>query len=170
MVATRNTDRGTVVRSTEVFPRRASARTSPASSSQAATGASTGSPEAITQLSTGKPSNVRAHSRTSRVASAIARLVDNLPLETDSNRPLARLRRRLRAARLPPARLLRARLALLRPMDPDRPSTVRTRLLGLHRLADDDPGQCGGQGYSGPTTCAQGTCKVSNQWYSQCLP
>ncbi|KAG8823585.1 hypothetical protein FRC19_003497, partial [Serendipita sp. 401] len=31
-------------------------------------------------------------------------------------------------------------------------------------------GQCGGQGWTGPTTCAQGTCKVSNQWYSQCLP
>ncbi|CAE6446976.1 unnamed protein product, partial [Rhizoctonia solani] len=31
-------------------------------------------------------------------------------------------------------------------------------------------GQCGGQGWTGPTTCASGTCKVSNQWYSQCLP
>ncbi|KAJ3055554.1 hypothetical protein HK097_010162 [Rhizophlyctis rosea] len=31
-------------------------------------------------------------------------------------------------------------------------------------------GQCGGQGWTGPTTCAQGTCRVSNQWYSQCLP
>jgi len=31
-------------------------------------------------------------------------------------------------------------------------------------------GQCGGTGWSGPTTCASGTCKVSNQWYSQCLP
>ncbi|KAH8816364.1 putative endo-beta-1,4-glucanase D [Xylogone sp. PMI_703] len=31
-------------------------------------------------------------------------------------------------------------------------------------------GQCGGQGWTGPTTCAQGTCKVSNQYYSQCLP
>ncbi|PVF92427.1 family 61 glycosyl hydrolase [Serendipita vermifera] len=31
-------------------------------------------------------------------------------------------------------------------------------------------GQCGGQGWSGPTTCVSGTCKVSNQWYSQCLP
>ncbi|KAK4183642.1 family 61 putative glycoside hydrolase [Podospora australis] len=31
-------------------------------------------------------------------------------------------------------------------------------------------GQCGGQGYTGPTTCAQGKCTVSNQWYSQCLP
>ncbi|KAF8694341.1 glycoside hydrolase family 7, partial [Rhizoctonia solani] len=31
-------------------------------------------------------------------------------------------------------------------------------------------GQCGGEGWTGPTTCASGTCKVSNQWYSQCLP
>ncbi|KAJ3045013.1 hypothetical protein HDV00_012433 [Rhizophlyctis rosea] len=31
-------------------------------------------------------------------------------------------------------------------------------------------GQCGGQGYTGPVTCASGsTCKVSNQYYSQCL-
>jgi hypothetical protein len=27
----------------------------------------------------------------------------------------------------------------------------------------------GGQGWTGPTTCAAGTCKYSNQWYSQCL-
>ncbi|KAJ3037940.1 hypothetical protein HDV00_001219 [Rhizophlyctis rosea] len=31
-------------------------------------------------------------------------------------------------------------------------------------------GQCGGQGYSGATCCQSGsTCKVSNQYYSQCL-
>lgn len=31
-------------------------------------------------------------------------------------------------------------------------------------------GQCGGQGYTGPTTCASGsTCKKQNEWYSQCL-
>jgi cellulose 1,4-beta-cellobiosidase len=30
-------------------------------------------------------------------------------------------------------------------------------------------GQCGGQGWNGPTTCAQGTCKYSNPWYSQCF-
>jgi len=31
-------------------------------------------------------------------------------------------------------------------------------------------GQCGGQGYTGCSTCASGsTCKFSNQWYSQCL-
>ncbi|CAE6443074.1 unnamed protein product [Rhizoctonia solani] len=31
-------------------------------------------------------------------------------------------------------------------------------------------GQCGGIGYTGPTTCASGTCKVTNEYYSQCLP
>ncbi|KAL2194215.1 carbohydrate esterase family 5 protein [Corynascus similis CBS 632.67] len=30
-------------------------------------------------------------------------------------------------------------------------------------------GQCGGQGWNGPTCCSQGTCKAANQWYSQCL-
>ncbi|KAF6833678.1 endoglucanase 3 precursor [Colletotrichum plurivorum] len=31
--------------------------------------------------------------------------------------------------------------------------------------------QCGGQGWSGATSCVAGyTCTVSNQWYSQCLP
>jgi acetylxylan esterase len=29
-------------------------------------------------------------------------------------------------------------------------------------------GQCGGQGYTGPKCCAQGTCKFTNDWYSQC--
>ncbi|KAG8730577.1 hypothetical protein FRC11_006387 [Ceratobasidium sp. 423] len=31
-------------------------------------------------------------------------------------------------------------------------------------------GQCGGSGYTGPTTCASGTCTYNNEWYSQCLP
>ncbi|PPR05310.1 hypothetical protein CVT26_011569 [Gymnopilus dilepis] len=32
-------------------------------------------------------------------------------------------------------------------------------------------GQCGGQGWTGPTTCAAGsTCTFSNPYYSQCLP
>ncbi|KAK6535817.1 hypothetical protein TWF281_000067 [Arthrobotrys megalospora] len=30
-------------------------------------------------------------------------------------------------------------------------------------------GQCGGDGFTGPKCCSQGTCKFSNQWYSQCL-
>ncbi|KAF8887099.1 cellobiohydrolase I-I [Infundibulicybe gibba] len=31
-------------------------------------------------------------------------------------------------------------------------------------------GQCGGQGWAGPTVCASGsTCTFSSQWYSQCL-
>ncbi|KAH7303388.1 glycosyl hydrolase family 62-domain-containing protein [Stachybotrys elegans] len=29
--------------------------------------------------------------------------------------------------------------------------------------------QCGGSGFTGPTCCSQGTCKFSNDWYSQCL-
>ncbi|KAF8900518.1 putative endoglucanase [Mucidula mucida] len=32
-------------------------------------------------------------------------------------------------------------------------------------------GQCGGTGWTGPTTCAAGSvCSVSNEWYSQCIP
>lgn len=31
-------------------------------------------------------------------------------------------------------------------------------------------GQCGGATWTGPTTCSQGTCKVSNEHYSQCVP
>ncbi|KAK2046224.1 cellulase [Colletotrichum somersetense] len=31
--------------------------------------------------------------------------------------------------------------------------------------------QCGGQGWSGATTCVSGyTCTASNEWYSQCIP
>lgn len=30
-------------------------------------------------------------------------------------------------------------------------------------------GQCGGEGWTGPTTCAEGTCEYQNPWYSQCL-
>ncbi|EIM92932.1 acetyl xylan esterase [Stereum hirsutum FP-91666 SS1] len=31
-------------------------------------------------------------------------------------------------------------------------------------------GQCGGIGWAGPTSCASGSCKASNSYYSQCLP
>ena len=31
-------------------------------------------------------------------------------------------------------------------------------------------GQCGGNGWTGPTCCSQGTCRASNEWYSQCTP
>ncbi|CAK4816929.1 unnamed protein product, partial [Aphanomyces euteiches] len=31
--------------------------------------------------------------------------------------------------------------------------------------------QCGGNNFSGPTSCVQGfECKVSSEWYSQCIP
>jgi hypothetical protein len=29
-------------------------------------------------------------------------------------------------------------------------------------------GQCGGSGWTGPKCCSEGTCKFSNDWYSQC--
>ncbi|KAK6971550.1 glycoside hydrolase family 3 protein [Favolaschia claudopus] len=31
-------------------------------------------------------------------------------------------------------------------------------------------GQCGGMGWTGPTTCSEGVCTYSNPYYSQCLP
>ncbi|OBT61572.1 hypothetical protein VE03_08943 [Pseudogymnoascus sp. 23342-1-I1] len=30
-------------------------------------------------------------------------------------------------------------------------------------------GQCGGQGWTGPTCCSSGSCKKTNDWYSQCV-
>jgi len=30
-------------------------------------------------------------------------------------------------------------------------------------------GQCGGEGWTGPTCCSSGTCQFGNDWYSQCL-
>jgi hypothetical protein len=29
-------------------------------------------------------------------------------------------------------------------------------------------GQCGGEGWTGPKCCSAGTCRATNQWYSQC--
>ncbi|KAG8828422.1 hypothetical protein FRC19_006520 [Serendipita sp. 401] len=49
-------------------------------------------------------------------------------------------------------------------------TTARTTTTTANGSSQTLYGQCGGQGYTGPTTCAQGTCKVSNQYYSQCLP
>lgn len=45
-------------------------------------------------------------------------------------------------------------------------------LLGRAVSAQGGPwSQCGGQGWSGATSCVSGyTCVYSNQWYSQCLP
>lgn len=31
-------------------------------------------------------------------------------------------------------------------------------------------GQCGGLTWTGPTTCAEGTCKANGEHYSQCVP
>nr|ADN88316.1 cellobiohydrolase I [Neolentinus lepideus] len=48
------------------------------------------------------------------------------------------------------------------------PSTTTTG--GAPAATQTKYGQCGGQGYSGPTVCASGsTCQTSNPYYSQCL-
>lgn len=48
---------------------------------------------------------------------------------------------------------------------------VLSVLLAPGAIAQQQPwGQCGGQGWTGSTTCVSGwTCVVNNQWYSQCL-
>lgn len=51
-----------------------------------------------------------------------------------------------------------------------RSSSSSTRTSSANGSGQTLYGQCGGQGWTGPTTCASGTCKVSNQFYSQCLP
>lgn len=45
-------------------------------------------------------------------------------------------------------------------------------LLAIGATAQQSPyGQCGGTGYSGPTSCTSGyTCTVENDYYSQCVP
>lgn len=52
------------------------------------------------------------------------------------------------------------------PTSTPKPSSSSTSVSGGAPLY----GQCGGQGWTGATTCASGTCKVSNPYYSQCLP
>ncbi|CCA72220.1 related to family 61 endoglucanase [Serendipita indica DSM 11827] len=47
-------------------------------------------------------------------------------------------------------------------------STSSTRTSSASGAGQTLYGQCGGQGWTGPTTCAQGTCKVLNPFYSQC--
>lgn len=56
------------------------------------------------------------------------------------------------------------------------PTTVATTTVGSTTTTASSGGtaakwgQCGGQGYTGPTTCAAGsTCTYSNPYYSQCL-
>ncbi|KAL2754746.1 carbohydrate-binding module family 1 protein [Sodiomyces alcalophilus JCM 7366] len=49
-------------------------------------------------------------------------------------------------------------------------SAVLLALGGLAAAQSPPWGQCGGQGWTGPTTCTSGwTCVESNPWYSQCV-
>ncbi|RVD80550.1 uncharacterized protein DFL_008445 [Arthrobotrys flagrans] len=44
-------------------------------------------------------------------------------------------------------------------------------LIGAAAAQQTAWGQCGGIGWTGPTTCVSGyTCTYSNDWYSQCIP
>jgi hypothetical protein len=52
---------------------------------------------------------------------------------------------------------------------PEQPATTGTPSTGSGTVSIY--GQCGGNGYSGSTTCASGaTCTKYNDWYSQCVP
>ncbi|KAG4220353.1 hypothetical protein PC116_g31168, partial [Phytophthora cactorum] len=45
------------------------------------------------------------------------------------------------------------------------PTAAPTGAVGAQTLY----GQCGGNGFAGPTACAEGTCKSWNPYYSQCV-
>ncbi|KAK0719140.1 family 61 glycosyl hydrolase [Lasiosphaeris hirsuta] len=57
-----------------------------------------------------------------------------------------------------------------------KPQTTLTTTTTKAPAATGTPGgaalyaQCGGNGYSGTTSCASGTCKVINEYYNQCNP
>ncbi|KAK6501261.1 hypothetical protein TWF481_009102 [Arthrobotrys musiformis] len=48
-------------------------------------------------------------------------------------------------------------------------TTTRTTTAGGSGGGASLYGQCGGSGWTGPTSCASGTCTVLNPYYSQCL-
>ncbi|KAK6543041.1 hypothetical protein TWF694_006971 [Orbilia ellipsospora] len=48
-------------------------------------------------------------------------------------------------------------------------TTTRSTTTGGSGTGSPLYGQCGGIGWTGPTNCAQGTCTVSNAYFSQCL-
>ncbi|PVF94311.1 pectin lyase-like protein [Serendipita vermifera] len=49
--------------------------------------------------------------------------------------------------------------------------TATLLLTSLVRAQQTLYGQCGGTGWTGPTTCVSGSvCQYSNDWYSQCVP
>ncbi|PKS10701.1 hypothetical protein jhhlp_002458 [Lomentospora prolificans] len=50
-------------------------------------------------------------------------------------------------------------------------TTLVTKTSSASGATQTPYGQCGGNGWTGPTTCANGVaCKVLNEWYSQCVP
>jgi cellulase len=53
-----------------------------------------------------------------------------------------------------------------------RGNTQQTTTAGNNNGGSGAPlyGQCGGNGWTGPKTCAQGRCVANGDWYSQCVP
>ncbi|EPS37353.1 hypothetical protein H072_8979 [Dactylellina haptotyla CBS 200.50] len=49
-------------------------------------------------------------------------------------------------------------------------TTTRTTTTGGSSGGAPLYGQCGGIGWTGPTSCVSGTCVVTNPYYSQCMP
>jgi hypothetical protein len=78
-------------------------------------------------------------------------------------RPLPRLRRR---------QALAPSLALLprapRPLQSDSMANAVRSFRGLREVKAPYSNGAGGTGYTGPTVCSSGTCKVSSQYYSEC--
>jgi hypothetical protein len=78
-------------------------------------------------------------------------------------RPSPRLRRR---------RALAPSLALLprapRPPQSDSMANAVRSFCGLREMRAPYSNGAGGTGYTGPTVCSSGTCKVSSQYYSEC--
>jgi len=50
-----------------------------------------------------------------------------------------------------------------------KPTTTATKTTTAPSSGQTLYGQCGGSGWTGPTTCSAGTCKVLNAYYSQCI-
>lgn len=67
-------------------------------------------------------------------------------------------------------RLHRARVRRLLPRVPAKLSTVDISLLPNIDISNPLLGQCGGASWTGPTTCAQGTCTYSNRTLSDISP
>lgn len=54
-------------------------------------------------------------------------------------------------------------------VSPSQDSSTSTSTSSAPAATQSHYGQCGGNGYTGPSNCGSYTCKYQNDWYSQCL-